>query len=519
MSDTVREQDRPAPILSVTGLSKTYGINCVLSDVSLSVMAGEIRAIVGGNGSGKSTSVKLLAGVIPPDPGLQIAVHGIPVPAADWSPAAARRAHLRFVHQDLGLFPELSIADNLCIGSGYGTPTIGRIHQSDTLQAARALMQRHGINHDPRRPVSTLTLAERSLVAIARALRDVEDDTAACVLLDEPTAALPAHDRSGLLQTLRRLADSGHGVLLVTHHIDELLAIADQVTVLRDGNLIHDGAVSEVDRPTLIELITGSRAAVHTSRSSANLGGTICLRLDDFSAGNARSVSLTAYSGEILGLAGLPGSGCDDIAPALFGLEPMTAGSVRIDDIAYMPRNPARAMATGVAFLPADRQRDGVFEGLSVLKNLTAATTALAGRWRLRHRREQRRAHGLAEQYRVRPAVVSRPIGTLSGGNQQKVLLGRWGCRQPRLLMLEDPTRGVDVGARSDIWRLLAQQAQDNGLAIIVTSSDVEELAMFCDRVVVFRSGYAAAELQPTELTAAAITGAMYEVNGSEAAA
>ena len=519
MSDSVREFDPRSPIVSVTGLSKTYGINRVLSNVSLTVMAGEIRAIVGGNGSGKSTSVKLLAGVIPPDPGLQIEVHGTPIPVAEWSPAAARRAHLRFVHQDLGLFPELSIADNLCIGSGYGTPTIGRIHHSDTLHAARALMQRHGINHDPRRPLSTLTLAERSLVAIARALRDVDHDTAACVLLDEPTAALPAHDRSGLLQTLRHLADSGHGVLLVTHHIDELLAIADQVTVLRDGNLIHDGPVSEVDRPTLIELITGSRAVVHPSRGSAEHGGTICLRLDDFTAGHARSVSLSAYSGEILGLAGLPGAGCDDIAPALFGLRPTTSGNAWINEVAYLPSNPTRAMAAGVAFLPADRQRDGVFEGLSILKNLTAATTAVAGRWRLRHRREQRRAHGLAEQYRVRPAEVSRPIGTLSGGNQQKVLLGRWGCRRPRLLLLEDPTRGVDVGARSDIWRLLAQQAQDSGLSIIVTSSDVEELAMFCDRVIVFRSSYAAAELQSTELTAAAITDAMYESNGSEAAA
>jgi ribose transport system ATP-binding protein len=243
------------------------------------------------------------------------------------------------------------------------------------------------------------------------------------------------------------------------------------------------------------------------------------LRLKGLTSGNARSVSFDAHIGEILGLAGLPGSGCDDITPALFGLQPITSGTAWIDDVVYAPRNPAAAMRAGLAFVPADRQRDGVFEGLSILKNLTAATTRLAGHWRLHHRRERRRGEALTDQYRVRPPDVSQSIGTLSGGNQQKVLLGRWGCRQPLVLMLEDPTRGVDVGARSDIWRLLSQQAQSNGLTVIVTSSDVEELATFCDRVVVFRSGHEAAELLSEDLNAAAITNAMYQTDTPEVAA
>ncbi len=339
------------------------------------------------------------------------------------------------------------------------------------------------------------------------------------MLLDEPTAALPAHDRQSVLDTLRHLADSGHGVLLVTHHIDELLAIADRVTVLRDGHLIHTGPVSELDRPQLIELITGSRATVEQpSPRRCRSHDRVRLRLEQFSSGASRSVSLEAQQGEILGLAGLPGSGCDDIAPALFGLQPIGGGTAWIDDDVSCRATPPTAMHSGVAFLPADRQRDGVFAGLSVLKNLTAASTRIGGRWRLHHRRERRRGEILTDQYRVQPANVTEPIGTLSGGNQQKVLLGRWGCRHPRLLMLEDPTRGVDVGARHDIWRLLSDEARSNGLTIIVTSSDVEELAMFCDRVVVFRSGQTATELRADDLTAAAITKAMYESESKAAA-
>jgi ribose transport system ATP-binding protein len=322
-----------------------------------------------------------------------------------------------------------------------------------------------------------------------------------------------------LLDTLRHLADSGHGVLLVTHHIDELLAIADRVTVLRDGFVVHYGRVSELDRPTLIELITGTTATTEHRRQDTTTGDTGRLRVEGLSSGDGRSITFNAYKGEILGLAGLPGSGCDDVARALFGIQPVSSGTAWIDDVVYRPRNPSTAMRAGIAFLPADRQRDGVFEGLSVLKNLTATTTRLGGRWRLHHRTERRRGEALTDQYRVRPPDVRRPIGTLSGGNQQKVLLGRWGCRHPMLLMLEDPTRGVDVGARSDIWRLLADETQSGGLTIIVTSSDVEELATFCDRVVVFKSGQAAIELRSEDLTAAAITNAMYQTDDSEAAA
>ena len=281
MTDFASGQSRHAPILSVTGLSKTYGTSRVLDNVSLTVEPGEVHAIVGGNGSGKSTSVKLLAGVIPPDPGLQIEVHGVAVPVGDWSPDAARRAHLRFVHQDLGLFADLSIADNLCIGSGYDVALVGRVRRRDVVEAARTQLRRIGVDHDPRRALSTLTLAEQSLVAIARALRGVDDDSSACVLLDEPTAALPAHDRQRLLDTLRHLADSGHGVILVTHHIDELLAIADRVTVLRDGHLIHTGPVAELDRPQLIELITGSRAAVEQRRPQSVSSTRTRLRLEE----------------------------------------------------------------------------------------------------------------------------------------------------------------------------------------------------------------------------------------------
>jgi ABC-type sugar transport system ATPase subunit len=503
------------PVLAVEGLSKTYAATRVLSDVGLSVGRRDIHALVGGNGSGKSTLIKVLAGVVAPDPGGTICVEGRSVAAGKWTPHDARAAHLRFVHQDLGLFADLSVVDNLCIGAGYPTSTVGRVRWHSATDAARALLGRHGLDVDPRTALGDLSLAEQSMVAIARALQDVDAGAAACVVLDEPTAALPAHDADRLLRVLRALADAGHGVILVTHHIDEVLSSSDRVTVLRDGRRVHNGPTRELDRGKLIDLIVGSaglRAGAVAQRKMTGPGAPL-LRTVDVRSGRAESISLTIHRGEIVGLAGLLASGCEDIPRTLFGLLPRAGGEVWIDGTSHALRSPAEAMRAGIAFLPGDRLRDGLFRELTVLENATAASTSAAGRWRIHHRRERRAAQALIERYQVRPPHLRRRIQTLSGGNQQKVLLARWASRRPRLLLLEEPTRGVDVGARTEIWDLLRERVREEGLSILVTSSDIEELAWYCDRILVMGDGRVHSELSGDALDPSRITNAIFEAS------
>jgi ribose transport system ATP-binding protein len=507
-------------VLTVDDLSKSYGGTRVLANVGMSVNRHEIHSLVGGNGSGKSTLIKVLAGVVPADSGGQVSVGGRSVPAGRWTPHDARAAHLRFVHQDLGLFANLSIAENLCIGAGFDTSAIGRVRWRRVDEHSRELLRRHGVDADPRTPLGELRPAEQSIIAIARALQGIDSDEVACIVLDEPTAALPRHDAERLLRLLRSLASRGHGIVLVTHHLDEVLTASDRVTVLRDGQHIHTGPTNQLDRATLIDLIVGPATGdLVPHRRTGSRPGEPLLRTTDLHIGRAESISLEVHGGEIVGLAGLPASGCEDILRALFGLARPANGEMWLDHDRHAPRDPAEAMRAGVALVPGDRLHDGVFAELSVLENVTAASTAAAGRWRLHHRRERRGAHALLRQYRVRPPELRRPIQTLSGGNQQKALLARWAARRPRLLLLEDPTCGVDIGARSDIWNLLHERARSDGLAIMVTSSDLEELAWQCDRVVVMGGGRVHAQLSGDDLNPAQLTGAVYEAAATTAVA
>lgn len=496
-------------VLAVERLSKRYLGTSALSEVDLSVRKHEIHALIGGNGSGKSTLIKILAGVVAADPGGTIVTASRAVSAARWTPRDARAVHLRFVHQDLGLFGDLSVADNLCIGAGYQTAG-GRIRWQTVRKRCHALLRRHGVEVDPRRPLASLSLAEQTMVAIVRALQDVDDDASACVILDEPTAALPVRDAEQLLGMLRGLADSGHGVVLVTHHIDEVLSTADTVTVLRDGRHIHTGSAAELDRGQIIDMIVG-RTGSHVEPA---LRGETAAAPERLRASvPTSSISLVGHRGEILGLTGLLGSGFDDVLKTLFGLSSSAAGTVSVDGEDIDCGSPSAAMRGGIAYLPADRLRDGIFAELTVLENVTAASTTAHGRVRLRHRSEARTAQRLIQSFRVRPPQLRRAIQTLSGGNQQKVLLARWAARNPRVLLLEEPTRGVDVGARSEIWSLLRDKARDEGISIVIASSDVEELAWYCDRVLVFGNGLIAEELSGDELEPSHITHAIYEAS------
>jgi ribose transport system ATP-binding protein len=479
------------PVLEVGGLSKTFPGQRALDDVDLTVRAGEVHALLGQNGSGKSTLIKVLAGYHAPDPGASILVDGEPLPAG--ALGAGHQLGLRFVHQDLGLVPALNVIDNLALTRGYRTNAFGKIDwRAEADLAARALAD-IGLDVDPFATVESLSLAERAGVAVARAVHDDERGTTVLVL-DEPTAALPANEVDHLFAVLRRLRDRGVGIVLVSHHLDEVLAIADRVSVLRDGRRVATVPRDQLDHDHLVQLIVGREVSAGPARSAAMAGTDTddretCLRAVAVAGANVREFSLDLAVGEVVGLAGLDGSGRESIIRLLAGQSTRAAGSVVVGHTPVPPGSPARALRAGMAYVPSDRASDGVFAALTVRENLTIA--------RLRHLRRlgrvQRRAE-LAETRRwmerlhVVASGTEAPVATLSGGNQQKVMLGRSLRLQPAVLLLDEPTRGVDIGARNEVHGIIERAVAD-GMGVLVASTDTDELIRLCDRVLIMQGG------------------------------
>ena len=481
---------RPVPVLQVGGLSKTFPGQKALHDVDLAVRAGEVHALLGQNGSGKSTIIKVLAGYHAPDPGARILVDGEPLPTG--ALGAGHQLGLRFVHQDLGLVATLSVVDNLALTRGYRTKAFGKIDwRAEADLAARALTD-IGLDVDPFATVQSLSMAERAGVAIARAVHDDERGTKVLVL-DEPTAALPADQVEHLFAVVRRLRDRGVGIVLVSHHLEEVLAVADRVSVLRDGRRVATLPRDELDHGRLVELIVGRAVAAGPARPAAAVADVddrqVCLRAVDVAGGNVAGFSLDVAVGEVVGLAGLDGSGRESIVPLLGGQHPRAEGSVAVGSTLLPPGSPSSALRAGMAVVPSDRAADGVFADLTVRENLTIARLRHLRRFgRLPRRAETAEAERWMERLRLVASGPEALLATLSGGNQQKVLLGRSLRLQPAVLLLDEPTRGVDVGARNEVHRII-EQAVAGGMGVVLASTDTEELVRLCDRVLVLQDG------------------------------
>lgn len=488
----VRELSSTA--LDVEHLSKHFGPTQALNDVSLTIGRGRVHGLVGGNGSGKSTLIKVLAGIHAGEPGGVLRVNGTEIAADAMTPGLAMQLGLRFVHQDPAVYPALSVAENLAIGSAGGFPTRGgRIRWKVLEKRSAQLLERFGIEARPSDPLDQLRPAVQTMVAIARALRDGGDDGSVLVL-DEPTAALPEHEVDTLLSAIRRYSADGETILYVSHRLDELLAIVDDVTILRDGAVVTTRTATGLSTDDLVAGIVG-RALELTTRPVRDLSGApIRLTLDGVSGGPLREVSMAVRAGEIVGVAGLLGSGRSELLRMIFGDLNRAAGTMILDGEPYAPTRPYAAMARGVALVPEDRARDAAFPDLSVTHNLTIARLERFRRLgRLRRRAEAEDSADTVAAFGVRAPGCDAPLTALSGGNQQKVVVARWLRRSPRLLLLDEPTQGVDVGARRDLYELIAR-ARADGLSVIVVSSDFEELAHVCDRVVALRDGRITAE-------------------------
>jgi ribose transport system ATP-binding protein len=483
-----------APLLEVSELSKAFGASKALNRVDFEVREGEIHALLGENGAGKSTLIKVLAGVYRADAGT-IRFRG------DTVDPTVRAMPASFVHQELGLVDDMTIAENIALVLGYPTYH-GLISWRGVENGARRVMKIMGIGLDVGRQVSSLSMAERSLVAIARGLAV----QARLFVFDEPTAALPANDVARLFEVLRRLRADGIGVVYVTHRLDEVFQLADRVTVLRDGRKVAAARVDEIPRAGLIALIVGRRLSDLFPTPPAHTSSPV-LEVIELEAPNVGPVSFTLHMGEILGLVGLRGAGHDSVGRAVFGDAPLLSGSVVVAGTEASKPAPLRMMRRGVGFVSSKRSEEALAGSLTARENLFLNPTIRAGApgMLLQPRAEVHRALKVLHKFDVRPPDPSIGVTMLSGGNQQKLILARWMELGGRVLVLEEPTFGVDIGAKAEIYAMLVARLAEGG-AVILVSSDFEEVASVCHRALVFNRGRVVAELPREKLSQSTLT-------------
>jgi len=490
------------PALTVTSMTKTFGGQRALNDVSLSVEPGEIRALVGQNGCGKSTLIKILAGFHLPDAG-SAEVGGAPLTLGNATSSEA--VGLRFVHQDLGLVANLDTVDNLALGMGY--PSFkGAIRWTNERKRAREALKALGYDFDVRLPVGSLAMSERTAVAIARAL-SVSGAEPKLLILDEPTANLPAVEAERLYQLIHRVSSTGLAVLFVSHHFDEVFELAESVTVLRDGAHVVTRPVEGLTEPELVELVIGRTLEEFHHDAAAAERGAVVLEANDISGGRIRGLTFSVHAGEIVGVAGITGSGREDVAGMVFG-GVWREGEIRMEGKHLHRMRPDVSMAMGMGLVPAERHANAAFMASTLRENVTLVEPGRHVRgWVLRQRSERTDVSAWLEKLDVRPRDTEFNMAQLSGGNQQKVVMARWLRKEPRLLILDEPTQGVDVGAKADIHGLV-DEAAGLGTAVLVTSTDHEELVRLCHRVLVLRRGRLVDELHGGKLTSEAITAA-----------
>ncbi|WP_314244967.1 sugar ABC transporter ATP-binding protein [Streptomyces kutzneri] len=483
-----------APLVRLRGLSKRFGGTLALDSVDLDIRRGSVLALLGPNGAGKSTLIKVLAGVHRADTG-EVTVAGHPL----GSHAATR--NMSFIHQDLGLVPWMTVAENIALGAGYPRRR-GLISWQRTRERCDEALRIVAGHLDADARIARLGPAERSLVAIARALAT----RAELIVLDEPTATLPAADCARLFDVLHTLRDHGHGILYVSHRLDEVYRVADTFAVLRDGRLVDRGPLAGHSPDRLVHAIVGHAPAGRAPVTPPPAGAPL-LSLARVRTVSTGEVSLDLRAGEILGMVGLTGAGHMELGRALAGALPILGGQVLLDGRPYHPRTVHSALDSGVGFVAANRQEEGCAADLTVRENFLANPRAAgtpAAHW-IGPRRERAEATDLIDRFSVHPRDSEVPIATLSGGNQQKVMVGRWLRGHLRLLVLEEPTAGVDVGAKATIHRLL-DDALAPGLAVLLISTDFEEVADVCHRALVFVRGTVSTELSGAALTVAELT-------------
>ncbi|MEV4508888.1 sugar ABC transporter ATP-binding protein [Dactylosporangium sp. NPDC049525] len=477
-------------MLVLEGVSKSFGAVAALRDVRLELRGGEAHALVGENGAGKSTLVKILAGAHTPDAGT-ITLDGEPLRLA--GPADARDAGIAVIYQEPTLFPDLTVAENIFIGR-QPLRSMRRVDTAAMRARAAGLFDRLGVHIDPDRPARGLSIADQQLVEIAKAL----SFDARILVMDEPTAALSGVEVERLFAVARALRDGGAAVLFISHRFDEVFSLCQRITVMRDGRWVSTDATGELTVDQVVRRMVGREVSSMYPRRTAAVKEAR-LEVDGLTrAGAFADVSFTVHGGEIVALAGLVGAGRSEVIRAVFGVDRYDTGEVRVDGKPLAKGSAAAAIAAGLALVPEDRRQQGLVMELSVERNAT-----LPRRWSLSRLgllfgpSERRDARTWTERLQVKAARLSDPVGTLSGGNQQKVVLAKWLSTAPRVLIVDEPTRGIDVGTKAEVHRLLSELA-DDGVAVLMVSSELPEVLGMADRVLVMHEGRLAADIPRT---------------------
>ncbi|RZL84732.1 MAG: sugar ABC transporter ATP-binding protein [Rhodococcus sp. (in: high G+C Gram-positive bacteria)] len=516
----VTTDERPAePALAARRVSKAFTGALALDHFDLVVEHGEIHALVGGNGSGKSTFIKVLSGYHQPEAGSEVELAGERLHFG--SPHSALALGCRFVHQDLGLVPTSSALDNLFLTTGF-PQRWGNLRTKAALRQAREDLARVGLELDPRRLVVELSPAERTGVAIARALQEQNGAPVRMLVLDEPTATLPKSEVDRLLGIVQAVAARGVGVLYVSHRLEEVLTVSHKVTVLRDGRKVTTVDTPELDRQQLVRLLVGSE--IDDTRAIANElpqypSGSAVLEVDQLATPTISDVTLRCRPGEILGVAGISGSGSDSLLGAIFGASPRLGGTVRVGTRTLAPGRPDRASDAGIAYLPPDRIGQSGVMDMGADDNITlAGLSAVWNKIGWRRGAQTREAESWFGRLSVAPRrAYGHPLKEFSGGNQQKVLLAKWLRLNPRVLLLDEPTQGVDIGARAILHAEIVRAAEE-GAAVVCQSTDLEELSALCQRVLVLNHGSIASVLEGDQVTVSNISRACLATTSAGAA-
>ncbi len=470
------------PLLEIRGITKRFPGAVALDGVDLDVRRGEVHILLGENGAGKSTLIKILTGVYPPDEG-QILLNGEVVRFE--SPGDAQRAGIGVIYQEPSVIPSMTVAENIHLGVEPRRGPLFGIDENRLIDETLRLFDRLNLALDPYTVVTDLSLAERQMVAIARAVHLAAD----LVIMDEPTAMLPAGDVAQLFSGIRSMRKEGLGVLYVTHRLDETMQIGDRTSILRDGRKVGTLAINETTRADLISMIVGRPLDDGFERERVSRGPEV-LRLEHVStAGGIQDLSLSVHAGEILGITGLVGSGGTSLLRAIFGAEPFTAGDIYIDGLCVRVDSPHAAIQHGIGMVTEDRQGQGLVLDMNAQENMTLSSLSDLGPGPfINANAEADVAEHYARRMRIPGEALARKALFLSGGTQQKVVLSRWLASQCRILLLDEPSRGIDVGARVELYRLLNELTR-RGLTVILVSANLQEIIALADRVAVLRGG------------------------------